>query len=65
MAKIEVYEMLRLCMDLVGHCPRAVDLVVLTVSDEASEIPADDAVPRCSCSRVELLDALLLAFYHL
>ncbi len=62
MAQVEVYEVLRLCEVLADSAPFACCLGfrLHTVRDEASEIPAYDAMPCCSCSRVELCSALIL-----
>jgi hypothetical protein len=53
-AEVEVDEVLRLCwlLDISGSC--AIGQRPHTVSDEASEVTAYDAVPCCALAAVEL-----------
>jgi hypothetical protein len=53
-AKVEVDEVLRLCAPL-DTLTRSLNQRRRTMGDEASKVPADDAVPRGALATVELL----------
>jgi energy-converting hydrogenase A subunit M len=54
--EVEVDEVLRLCWLLDISCSYAIGQRPHTVSDEASEITAYDAVPCCAFAVIELWD---------
>lgn len=62
MAEVEVDEVLRLC----GDCERGLcsekRRSMLTMSDEASKVPANNAVPGSALSRVELEGLLAIVW---
>lgn len=62
MAEVEVDEVLRLC----GDCEHGLwfekGRSMLTMSDEASKVPANNAVPGSALPRVELEGLLAMAW---